>query len=397
MNLVSSPRLPASLLSALLLLPLATAPLQAQTNPTQRPNWLHRLFASSDNSPAAPSPTEVAQTTSGPAPTAAAPAPPASASPAPAATQQPAAPAAQTPGQTPTQTGQTASPNAPQVDEPVTTLQVQVNEVNLIFTVIDKHGKFITGLKRENFGLLDDGRPPLAVLRFTQQTNLPLRVGIMLDTSSSIRQRFQFEQDSAIEFLLQILHLNDRAFIEGFDIETDVAQDFTNNVDLLNQGIRKLRPGGGTALFDALYKTCKDQMLPLQETGAVRRALILVSDGDDNYSRVQESDAIKMCQRADTIVYTISTNISPSKDKGDDVLKAISDATGGQAFYPVKLEDVAVGFRNIEEELRSQYHLVYRPTDLKMDGSFRTIYLQANDSRYKVRAQKGYFSPRPPQ
>jgi VWFA-related protein len=285
----------------------------------------------------------------------------------------------------------------PNQGQPTETIKVQVNEVNLIFTVTDKHGKFITGLKRENFGLLDDGRPPLAVLRFTQQTNLPLRVGIMLDTSSSIRQRFQFEQDSAIEFLLQILHRDDRAFVEGFDIQTDLAQDFTNNVDLLNQGIRKLRPGGGTALFDALYKTCKDQMLPLQETGAVRRALILVSDGDDNYSRVEESDAIKMCQRADTIVYTISTNISPSKDKGDDVLKAISEATGGQPFYPIRLEDVAIGFRNIEEELRSQYHLVYRPANLKMDGSFRTIYLQAVDPRYHVRAQKGYFAPRPAQ
>ncbi|NYF53871.1 VWA domain-containing protein [Tunturiibacter gelidoferens] len=355
MNQVSSLKLPVFLLSLI----LAATPLNAQTD-------------------SGPSPA------TNPAPSAQPPA-----TPAPTASQQPAA----TPSQAPAQSGQAS----PQIDEPVTTLQVQVNEVNLIFTVIDKHGKFITGLKRENFGLLDDGRPPTAVLRFTQQTNLPLRVGIMLDTSSSIRQRFQFEQDSAIEFLLQILHLNDRAFVEGFDIETDVAQDFTNNVDLLNQGIRKLRPGGGTALFDALYKTCKDQMLPLQETGAVRRALILVSDGDDNYSRVQESDAIKMCQRADTIVYTISTNISPSKDKGDDVLKAISDATGGQAFYPVKLEDVAIGFRNIEEELRSQYHLVYRPADLRMDGSFRTIYLQANDPRFKVRAQKGYFSPRPPQ
>ena len=281
--------------------------------------------------------------------------------------------------------------------EAAPTIKVQVNEVNLIFTVTDKKGRFVTGLSRQNFGLLDDGRPPEAVIQFNQQTNLPLRVGIMLDTSSSIRQRFQFEQDSAIEFLLQILHRNDRAFIEGFDIQTDVAQDFTNNVDLLNQGIRKLRPGGGTALFDALYKTCKDQMLPLQETGAVRRALILVSDGDDNYSRAQESDAIKMCQRADTIVYSISTNISPSKDKGDDVLKAISEATGGQAFYPTKLEDVAVGFRNIEEELRSQYHLVYRPANLKADGSFRTIYLQATDRRYNVRAQKGYFAPRAPQ
>jgi VWFA-related protein len=278
--------------------------------------------------------------------------------------------------------------------EGVTTIKVQVNEVNLIFTVTDKKGRFITGLQRQNFGLLDDGHAPEAVLRFEQQTNLPLRVGIMLDTSSSIRQRFQFEQDSAIEFLLQVLHRNDRAFVEGFDISTDVAQKYTNNIDLLNQGIRKLRPGGGTALYDALYKTCRDEMLTLQEQTAVRRALVLVSDGDDNYSRAQQSDAIKMCQRAQTIVYTISTNISPSKDKGDEVLKTISEATGGVAFFPIKLEDVAVGFRNIQEELRSQYSLVYRPANFRQDGAFRTIYLQALDPHYHVRASTGYFAPR---
>ena len=365
-------------LSSLFLLSLvvAAAPLRAQTS----------------TSPLADAPTP--QPAASTAPTEVPPAAAAQTS----VASQPASPpqsAAQTPATAPAQ--QPGAPPPANQDQPTETIRVQVNEVNLIFTVTDKKGKFITGLKRENFGLLDDGRPPLAVLRFTQQTNLPLRVGIMLDTSSSIRQRFQFEQDSAIEFLLQILHLNDRAFVEGFDIQTDLAQDFTNNVDLLNQGIRKLRPGGGTALFDSLYKTCRDQMLTLKETGAVRRALILVSDGDDNYSRVEESDAIKMCQRADTIVYSISTNISPSKDKGDDVLKAISEATGGQAFYPIKLEDVAVGFRNVEEELRSQYHLVYRPANLKMDGSFRTIYLQATDPRYHVRAQKGYFAPRPAQ
>lgn len=334
---------------------------------------------------------------------------------APSATPKTPAPVQQQPAaSTPKPAGTSAQPSAapqtppaqqppaaqtPQEQEPTNeapTIRVQVNEVNLIFTVTDKKGRFITGLRRENFGLLDDGRPPVAVLRFSQQTNLPLRVGIMLDTSSSIRQRFQFEQDSAIEFLLQILHRNDRAFIEGFDIQTDMAQAFTNNIDLLNQGIRKLRPGGGTALYDALYKTCRDQMLTLQEEGAVRRALIVVSDGDDNYSRAQQSDAIKMCQRAETIVYTISTNVSPSKDKGDEILRTISEATGGMAFFPIKIEDVATGFRNIQEELRSQYSLVYRPADFKQDGSFRTIYLQALDLRYKVRASKGYFAPRPP-
>ncbi len=325
--------------------------------------------------------------------------------PAPTVTALPAAPSA-----TAAQSAPAAAPNplaqapalptqtAPaQAEEPVTTIVVQANEVNLIFTVTDKKGRFITGLRRENFGLLDDGRPPIAVKDFRLAEHLPLRVGIMLDTSSSIRRRFQFEQDSAIEFLLQVLHVNDRAFVEGFDIQTDVAQGFTNNVDLLNQGIRKLRPGGGTALFDALYKTCRDQMLTLRETSAVRRALILVSDGDDNYSRVQESEAIKMCQRAETIVYSISTNVSPSKDKGDDTLRQISEATGGQAFYPVRIEDVATGFHNIEQELRSQYSLVYTPANFKNDGSFRTIYLQALDPRYHVRANKGYFAPRPPQ
>jgi len=310
--------------------------------------------------------------------------------------QAPATPAPATPAPasaTPAPAQQSPTP----ADQEVATIRVQSNEVNLVFTVTDKKGKFITGLRQESFGLLDDGRPPVAVLRFTQQTNLPLRVGIMLDTSSSIRQRFQFEQDSAIEFFLQVLHRNDRAFIEGFDIETNVAQDFTNNVDLLNQGIRKLRPGGGTALFDALYKTCHEQMLTLRDEGAVRRALILVSDGDDNYSRALESDAIKECQRAETIVYTISTNVSPSKDKGDDVLKQIADATGGQVFFPIRIEDVATGFHNIEEELRSQYSLIYRPAEFKQNGAFRTIYLQAKDPRYKVRARKGYFAPRPPQ
>ena len=306
---------------------------------------------------------------------------------APSTGQSPAAPQTPAPAANP-------APNAPQTTSPQT-IKVETNEVNQIFTVTDKKGHFVTGLQQQNFGLLDDGRPPLLVVQFTQQTNLPLRVGILLDTSSSIRQRFQFEQDSAVEFFLQVLHLNDRAFVEGFDVQTDVAQDFTNNVDLLNQGIRKLRPGGGTALFDALYKTCRDQMLTLRETGSVRKALILVSDGDDNYSRAEESDAIKMCQRADTIVYAISTNISATKDKGDDVLKQIAEATGGQPFYPVKIEDVALGFRNIEEELRSQYLLVYRPANFKHDGSFRTIYLHAIDQRYQVHTRKGYFAPRP--
>ena len=309
--------------------------------------------------------------------------------------QQATSPAPQQPTQQPIQ--QQPTPQQGGGSQPGFTLPVYSREVDLIFTVTDKRGAFVTGLTQEKFGLLDDGRPPERVLRFVQQTNLPLRVGIMLDTSSSIRQRFQFEQQAATDFLLQVLHPADRAFVEGFDVQTDIAQDFTNRVDLLDTGIRKLRPGGGTALFDSLYKTCRDQMLTLQQSNDVRKAIVLVSDGDDDYSRATENDAIKMCQRAETIVYTISTNTGPSKDKGDDVLQVIADATGGQAFFPTRLEDVAQGFHNIEVELRSQYSLVYVPANFKQDGSFRTIYIQSLDPRYNVRAKKGYFAPKPPE
>ncbi len=338
-----------------------------------------------------------------------------------AAPQQPASvgaaaqsPATQTPAvQTPTV--QTPAPSAGQTPAPASGKQPElqarppgqegdtaytiiktVNEVNLIFTVTGRNGHFVTGLQQQDFGLLDDGRPPEKVRQFKQQTNLPLRVGVMLDTSSSIRQRFEFEQQAATDFFLQVMHTADRGFVEGFDVNVDISQDFTNRIDLLDTGIRKLRPGGGTALFDSLYVTCRDQMETLRSDAAVRKALVLVSDGDDDYSRVLESEAIKMCQRAETIVYTISTNVSPSRDKGDDVLQQIADATGGQAFYPRRIEDVAIGFQNIEEELRSQYSLIYVPADFKKDGSFRTIYLQAGKGggAYNVRARKGYFAPK---
>ncbi len=303
----------------------------------------------------------------------------------------PLAAQAQTPVQTP---APAPVPQQPESNEPITTLKAQALEVNLIFTVTDSHGRFVTGLKQENFGLLDDHKRPVSVLHFTQQTNLPLRVGVMLDTSASIRGRFKFEQEAASEFLVQVLHRNDRAFVEGFDIKIEMAQDYTNNIAFLTSGIDKLRPGGGTALYDNLYITCRDQMLTLKDENSVRRALVLVSDGDDDYSRASKEDAIKMCQRAETIVYTISTNVSLSKGKGDDVLKDISSATGGTAFYPKRIEDVAIGFRNIEEELRSQYSLEYKPADFKADGSFRTIYLQALDRHYTVRARTGYFAPK---
>jgi Ca-activated chloride channel family protein len=293
-----------------------------------------------------------------------------------------------------TRQSQPAPANGQQSQDQEYTITTSANEVNLVFTVTDKHGRFIKDLKLNDFALLDDQKAPAQVFSFTQQTNLPLRVGIVIDTSTSIRQRFQFEQQAASEFLLQIVRpKSDKAFVMGFDVTPDYKQDWTNNLDLLNTGINALHPGGGTALFDAVYSACRDKMLDAaREREPVRRAMVLVSDGNDNQSHAYLDDAIKMCQRAQTIVYTISTNTSPSRDRGDDTLQKIALATGGRAFFPKRMEDMYSNFQDIEDELRSQYSLVYKPADFQANGAFRTIYLFCLDRKYTVRASKGYFA-----
>jgi VWFA-related protein len=275
-------------------------------------------------------------------------------------------------------------------------LRLGVNEVSLIFTVTDRHGHYIPNLRQSDFALLDDQKAPARVNSFRQQINLPLRVGIVIDASTSIRTRFQFEQQSATEFLLQILKArSDRAFVMGFDATPTVTQDWTNNIDGLETGINRLRPGGGTALFDAVYTACRDKLLDVSRgQEPVRKAMVLLSDGDDNQSRVRPDEAIKMCQRAETIIYAISTNWTPSRGKGDKVLSDMAVATGGQVFFPPSVEEMSTSFQSIEEELRSQYSLTYTPADFKYDGSFRSIYLFCHERNYQVRAKKGYFAPR---
>jgi Ca-activated chloride channel homolog len=310
---------------------------------------------------------------------------------------QPATPAAQPskPAQA-SPAGQQPEQAAPGDEESNYTFRQNVNEVNLTFTVTDHHGHFINNLQQQDFALLDDQRAPAQVYSFTQQTNQPLRVGLVIDASTSIRARFKFEQQAATEFLLSILRpRTDRAFIMGFDVTSYVTQGFTNNPDLLETGLSRLKPGGGTAMYDAVYRACRDQMLRgVPENAEVRKALILVSDGDDNQSRAYLDDAIKMCQRAETTVFTISTNTSPTRERGDDVLKKMAQATGGTAFYPQRLEDISNEFHRVEEELRSQYSLAYKPADFRPDGSFRSIYLTSLRGGYVVHARTGYFAPK---
>src|ERR1039458_8853785 len=278
--------------------------------------------------------------------------------------QQPATPPAQ-PAQAPAAQQPGAGPGGSGTDVNAPTIKVGVNEVNLIFTVTDKHGHYIPNLQQSDFALLDDRKAPAQVKSFHQQINLPLRVGIVIDTSTSIRARFQFEQQSAIEFLLEILKTrSDRAFVMGFDATPTVTQDWTNNLDGLETGVNRLHPGGGTALFDAVYTACRDKLLTERGPEPVRKAIVLISDGEDNQSRAYQDEAIKMCQRAETFIYAISTNWTPSRGKGDQALTKMAEETGGQAFFPPSVEEMSNSFHNIEEELRSQYALVYTPADL---------------------------------
>ena len=280
-------------------------------------------------------------------------------------------------------------------DNGAATIKLGVNEVSLIFTVTDKHGHYIPNLKQSDFALLDDQKAPASVNSFHQQINLPLRVGLVIDASTSIRRRFEFEQQAATEFLLQVLKSkSDRAFVMGFDVTPTVTQDWTDDMDALETGVTKLRPGGGTALFDAVYTACRDKLLTERGPEPVRKAMILISDGDDNQSRVYLSEAIKECERAETIIYAISTNWTPSRGPGDKVLQQLAEETGGEVFFPPSVEEMSTSFQDIEAELRSQYALNYTPADFKYDGAFRTIYLYCYDRRYQVRAKKGYFAPR---
>jgi len=281
-----------------------------------------------------------------------------------------------------------------QVEQSPTTIRGGTNEVNVVFIVTDKHGKRITGMKQADFRVLDDNKPA-EVRSFRSEANLPLQVGLLVDASNSVRDRFKFEQESAIEFLNQTVRQRyDQAFVVGFDSTPEVTQDFTDDTEKLAHGVKELRPGGGTAMFDALYFACRDKLMKEARSGPTRRAIILLSDGEDNQSHVTREEAIDMAQRAEAIVYTISTNISGTKHEGDKILERIADATGGRAFFPFQLRNVADAFGEIQEELRSQYAVAYRPADFKADGHFRTIEIAAVDRKnFHVRARRGYYAP----
>jgi Ca-activated chloride channel homolog len=287
------------------------------------------------------------------------------------------------------------SPASAVADDSILTIKKRVDEVNVLFIATDKHGKFVRNLSQTDFAVLDDHKPPQSIVNFRRETDLPLELGLLIDTSGSVRTRFDFEQEAASSFLQQAIRPNfDKAFVMGFNSVATVTQDFTDNAQLLATGVQRLQNGGGTALYDAIYRACRNKLIKQDEDHPVRRAIIVVSDGEDNQSEFSEAQAIEMAQRAEVIIYAISTDDSGLILRGDNVLQQLADATGGRAFFPFKMKDIKNSFSAIDDELRSQYVISYHPADFEANGRYRPIEITALKKDLQVRARKGYYAPR---
>ncbi len=307
---------------------------------------------------------------------------------------------------------QSAAPSAQEQAPPIVT---EVRLVDVIFTVLNRRQKFVTDLGRENFKVFEDGAPQ-DIRFFSRQTDLPLRVGMLLDTSNSIRDRLKFEQEAAADFFYSTLRRNkDLAFLMIFDNEPSVIEEYTSDLDKLRDTINRQRAGGGTALYDGVYFACNDRLarppMPTGPTPEVRRVLVVISDGDDTHSTRAKSEAIEACQRAGVVVYAISTstqwvtateaadptkrvNRKIHKEPGDKTLDELTEETGGRAFFPYRLDDLAQSFQDIGDELRSQYSLAYVPQNRSTEGVFRKIKIEVDRKGLMVRARKGYYAPR---
>lgn len=272
---------------------------------------------------------------------------------------------------------------------------LDVNRVNILFTVSDKKGRFVTDLGKEDFEV-SEGKKQQSIQEFTAESNLPLRLGILVDTSNSIRDRFKFQQEAAIEFINSVMRPEqDKAIVVAFDTTAELVTDLTANTNQLAKGIRDMRPGGGTALYDAVYFACRDKLIQDQPRHKFRRAMVILSDGDDNNSRYTREQALEMAQKADVVIYSISTNRSGLQTDGDKVLKYFAEETGGLAFFPFKVQDLSQSFENIANELRHQYNMAYRPEPLKTDGLWHPIGIRVKNRRdLAVRARKGYYAPK---
>jgi VWFA-related protein len=292
------------------------------------------------------------------------------------------------------------------------TFKSQVNVVNLFFNVKDKHGALIPNLTKDSFQVFEDGKPQ-TIKYFTAETNQPLTLGIMIDSSASQERVLEYEKEAGYEFLKQVLNDKDMAFVISFDVNVDLLQDFTNDNKLLKSALNraKINAGGGggglpgmgggpfptsttprgTLLYDAIYLGAHDKLA--SEVG--RKAMIVLTDGEDQGSQLKIKDAIEAAQKADTICYVIliaDRGFYAGGYGGDRAMKELAQNTGGRVIEASNKEDkLKKAFDEIAKELRSQYSIGYTPTNTKLDGSFRRIEIRTKEG-YKIQTRSGYYA-----
>ncbi len=298
-------------------------------------------------------------------------------------------------------------------EEPLQTFKAQVNVVNLFFNVKDKHGMLIPNLTKTDFEVFEDGKPQ-TIKYFSAESNQPLTLGILIDTSPSQMHVLPIEQESCTEFLRSVLRPKDLAFLINFDSDIDLDQDFTSSANQLAHALDKLQISGGasgggmpgmgggpipnahprsTALYDAIFLGADEKLK--NEVG--RKAMIIFTDGEDEGSRMRIQDAIEAAQKADTICYVILIAdrgfYGGMGYSGDSAMRKLAEETGGRVIeVGNKQEKVRQAFDQIQNELRSQYNIGYTPTNNKLDGSYRKIQLKAKGGDLKVQARQGYYA-----
>jgi VWFA-related protein len=291
------------------------------------------------------------------------------------------------------------------------TFKAEVNVVNLFFNVKDKHGMLIPNLTKDDFQVFEDGKPQ-TIKYFASDSDQPLTLGIMIDTSASQTRVLTIEQESCAVFLRQVLRQKDLAFVINFDTDVNLDQDFTNNVHDLTRALNKMQinagmgggPPGlgggpipttprGTLLYDAVYLAADEKLK--NEVG--RKAMIIFTDGEDQGSRLRIRDSIEAAQKADAICYVILIAdrgfYGFGGYSGDFEMKKLAEATGGRVIEVGNKQDkLHDAFDQIQKELRSQYNIGYSPTNNKQDGTYRKIQIHTKNGDYKVQARQGYYA-----
>lgn len=296
--------------------------------------------------------------------------------------------------------------SAPGPESP--TIKVDVNLVNVLFTVRNKGGGLVGNLEKNNFSIFEDGKQQ-EIKYFTRETNLPLTLGLLVDVSKSQERLIETEKAAAKEFFREVLRPKDQAFLISFGEDAELLQDYTNSARLLDEGLDQLRlsvpvgglhPGPvptmsqmrGTILYDAVYLAAHDQL-----HGQVgRKAMILITDGVDQGSRYSKEKAVEAAQRSDTIIYSIEyldrSAYGMFAPGGGSALRQMSEETGGRVFRVNRKQPLREVFQEIQNELRSQYAIGYAPTNSAKDGTFRRIEIRADQKDFKVQARKGYYA-----